>query len=188
MYLIYSMNLINVCGSASDIDDILEYSRLGQGDAQRQLIDLNVVVSEIIAEINPPSHIHIALQNEMPTLICQKAHIVQVFQNLLSNAVKYMDKANGQIEVGCVEQEDVWKFSVADNGPGIHEKYFNKIFHMFQTLSPREKTKSTGIGLAIVKKIAEMNDGTAWVESEVGQGSTFFFTFAKHKCPATTEC
>ena len=164
------------------IDDILEYSTLGRADAERRPIDLNAVVSEVIAEIDPPGQIKLTLRNELPTLKCQRTHIVQAFQNLLSNAVKYMDKAKGQIHIGCVEQRDCWRFSVADNGPGIDKKYFNKIFQMFQTLSPRERVGSTGIGLAIVKKIAEMNGGTAWVESEIGKGSTFFFTFAKPRC------
>ena len=68
---------------------------------------------------------------------------------------------------------------MSDNGPGIEEKYFNKIFQMFQTLSPRDESENTGIGLALVKKIIEMYGGRIWVESEVGQGSTFFFTLPK---------
>jgi signal transduction histidine kinase len=99
-----------------------------------------------------------------------------------------MNKAEGQIRVGCIEEDYFWKFSVADNGPGIHEKYFNKIFQMFQKLSPRDRVEGTGIGLSIVKKIAEMNGGTAWVESEIGKGSTFHFTFAKQRCAANTVC
>ena len=169
------------------IDDVLQYSTLGQADGERRPIDLNDVLSEVIAEIDPPDHIQMTVQNKLPALVCQRTHIVQVFQNLLSNAVKHMDKVKGHITIGCVEEGDCWTFSVTDNGPGIHEKYFNKIFLMFQTLSPRERAKSTGIGLAIVKKIAEMNGGTAWVDSEIGKGSTFFFTFAKHKCAAKTS-
>jgi len=170
------------------IDDILQYSMLGQRDAEKQQIDLKVVISEVVAGIDPPNHIEIAIENELPVLMCDKTHIVQAFQNLLGNAVKYMDKADGQIRVGCIEENGFWKFSVADNGPGIRKKYFNKIFQMFQTLSPRDGIKSTGIGLSVVKKIAEMNGGTAWVESEIGRGSTFFFTFAKKRCAANTAC
>ena len=104
---------------------------------------------------------------------------MQVFQNLLSNAVKYMDKLEGHIKVGCVEQNGFWKFSVADNGPGIDEKYFKKIFKIFQALSSENRVDSTGIGLSIVKKIVELNAGVVWVESESGKGSTFFFTVPK---------
>jgi signal transduction histidine kinase len=96
-----------------------------------------------------------------------------------------MDKEKGQIKVGCIEEEGYWKFSVADNGPGIDEKYFKKIFKIFQTLSPSDKTESTGIGLSIAKKIVTMNAGRIWVESNPGEGSTFFFTLPKQETQIT---
>jgi signal transduction histidine kinase len=111
--------------------------------------------------------------------MCEKTQILQVFQNLLGNAVKYMDKPEGQIKVGCVEQDGFWKFGVADNGPGIDEKYHKKIFKIFQTLCPQNRADSTGIGLSIVKKIVELNAGIVWIESEPGKGTTFFFTLPK---------
>lgn len=87
-----------------------------------------------------------------------------------------MDKPKGKIKIGCVEDNGYWRFSIADNGPGIEEKHFAKIFQIFQTLSPRDEFESTGIGLSVVKKIIEMYGGKVWVESKVGYGSTFFFT------------
>ena len=102
-----------------------------------------------------------------------------MFQNLLSNAVKYMDKPKGLITIGCVQENGFWKFSVADNGPGIEEKHFEKIFQIFQTLSPRDEVESTGVGLSVVKKIVELYGGKIWVESKPGEGSTFFFTLPK---------
>jgi light-regulated signal transduction histidine kinase (bacteriophytochrome) len=158
------------------IDSVLEYSMIRREDIKKQQIDLNTVIPELIARVDPPADVEITIENELPALVCERTHIVQVFQNLLSNAIKYMDKPKGQVKVGCVGQGDFWKFSVADNGPGIDSKYFDKIFRMFQTLSPRDEVESTGIGLSIVKKIAELNGGKVWVESEVGKGSTFFFT------------
>jgi len=158
------------------IDGILQYSRLGHTSPEKRQVDLNTVLSEVIAGIDPPENIEIIIENELPVLMCEKTQIMQVFQNLLSNAVKYMDKPEGQVKVGCVEQDGFWKFSVADNGPGIDEKYFKKIFKIFQTLSPQDRVDSTGIGLSIVKKIVELNAGIVWVESEPGKGSTFFFT------------
>ncbi|MEK6559248.1 MAG: ATP-binding protein, partial [Planctomycetota bacterium] len=97
-------------------------------------------------------------------------------QNLISNAVKYMDKPEGEIKIECSKEGNYWKFAVADNGPGIEEKYFEKIFQIFQTLKPRDEVESTGIGLSIVKKIVEMYGGKVWVESKVDCGSTFYFT------------
>jgi len=161
------------------IDDILQYSRLGHDSLNKQQADLNTLVSEVITGVNPPENIEITIENELPVLMCEKTQIMQVLQNLLSNAVKYMDKPEGQIKVGCVEQDGFWKFSVADNGPGIDQKYFKKIFKIFQTLSTQDRVDSTGIGLSIVKKIVELNAGVVWVESQPGKGSTFFFTIPK---------
>ena len=161
------------------VDDILRYSRLGQSKPEKQQVDFNTILKELIEEIDLPENIEVIIENELPTIMCEKIHIIQIFQNLLNNAVKYMDKPKGQIKAGCVEQDSFWKFSVADNGPGIDEKYHEKIFKVFQTLTPCDKIESTGIGLSIVKKLAEVNDGRAWVESEIGKGSTFFFTLPK---------
>ena len=161
------------------IDDILQYSRAGQSLQVDQQVDLHKILSDVISQIAPPENIEITVQDKLPTIRCKKTHLIQIFQNLLSNAVKYMDKPRGQITVGCVEQEDSWRFDVTDNGPGIDGKYFEKIFKIFQTLAPRDGVESTGIGLSIVKKLVELNKGRVWVESQVGQGSTFFFTLPK---------
>ncbi len=161
------------------IDGILRYSSLGRREADKQRVDLNAVLSEVIAGISPPEHIEVRIADPLPTLTCERTQAVQIFQNLIGNAVKYMDKPRGLISVGCAEQDGAWEFSVSDNGPGIHEKYFEKIFKMFQTLAPHDGSESTGIGLAIVKKIAELNGGRVWVESKPGEGSAFFFTLPK---------
>jgi PAS domain S-box-containing protein len=167
------------------IDDILRYSRLGHDDAKKEQVDFNTVLSEVIAGIAPPENIEITIENELPVLMCERTQILQVFQNLLSNAVKYMDKPNGQIKIGCLEQDAFWKFNVTDNGPGIEKKNFERIFKLFQTLSPGDGVESTGIGLSIVKKIVELNGGSISVESEVGKGSTFIFTLPKQTSKVT---
>jgi len=154
------------------IDGILKYSGAGNTTKGRQEVDLNAVVSDIINEIDPLKNIEVTIDNELPTLACENTHVVQIFQNLITNAVKFMDKPEGQINIGCVRQDDLWKFSVSDNGPGIEQKYCDRIFKMFQTLSPHNKSESTGI---------ELNDGKVWVESEPGKGSTFFFTLPQEK-------
>ncbi len=138
-----------------------------------------MLVPEVIAQVAPPPTIRVTIEDTLPVVISERVRLIQVFQNLISNAVKYMDKPEGTIRIGCFEQEQYWTFSVADNGPGIDQKYFGKIFEMFQTLARRDELESTGIGLAVVKKIVELHGGTVWIESTVGEGSTFFFTLPK---------
>lgn len=161
------------------INGILQYSRVRRVEEEKDVIDLNELIKEIIDMIAPPDNVKIVVENELPSIVCGRTRIMQVFQNLLSNAVKYMDKPDGQIKICCVEENGFWKFSIADNGPGIEEKYFEKVFKIFQTLSPRDEFESTGIGLTVVKKIVKMYEGDVWVESEPGKGSTFFFTLPK---------
>jgi PAS domain S-box-containing protein len=161
------------------IDSILHYSEIGRGSRNLQRINLNTLVSETLTTIDPPERFQIILEDELPTVMGEKIRLTQVFQNLIGNAIKYMDKSEGRIEIGCTDQESCWTFCVSDNGPGIPEKYHEKIFKMFQTLAPRDELESIGIGLAVVKKIVELYGGKVWVESTVGQGSRFFFTLPK---------
>jgi len=163
------------------IDGVLKYSRVGRVKEEKVKVNLNDLVSEVIDMVAPPENMEIIVENQLPVVECEQIRIMQVFQNLLSNAVKYMDKPQGQIRIGCVEEDCFWNFSVSDNGPGIEEKYFEKIFQMFQTLTPRDEFESTGIGLTVVKKIIEMYGGRIMVESEVGNGTTFLFTLTKEK-------
>jgi len=166
------------------IDGILQYSRIGRVEEEKAQIDLNKLVLEIIDMLAPPENITITIEKELPSIEGEHTRLTQVFQNLLSNAVKYMNKPKGIIKVGCVEENGFWKFNVTDNGPGIEEKYFEKIFKIFQTLAPRDEFESTGIGLTVIKKIVELYKGKVWVESKVGEGTTFFFTLPKHNIGA----
>jgi light-regulated signal transduction histidine kinase (bacteriophytochrome) len=163
------------------IDGAIEYSRVGRVREKPVQIDLNKLVPEVIGRIAPPENIAITIENELPTIECEPTRIAQVFQNLLSNAVKYMDKPQGLIKVSCVEEDGFWKFGVTDNGSGIEEKHFERIFQMFQTLAPRDKVESIGVGLTITKKIVELYGGRIWVESKVGQGCTFYFTLPRQE-------
>jgi PAS domain S-box-containing protein len=163
------------------IEGALQYSRAGRTEEKRVQVNLNNFVPEIINMVVPPENITVTIENELPVIECEEVHIMQVLQNLLSNAIKYMDKPQGWIKVGCVEQDGFWKFSVADNGPGIEEKHFEKIFKIFQALPTSPYFEGTGVGLTVAKKIVELYDGKIWVESKVGEGSTFFFTLPKQK-------
>jgi len=163
------------------IDGVLEYSRVGRVKGKMVQVNLNELVPAVIDTLAPPKNITITAESQLPTVEYEETRIIQVFQNLLSNAVKYMDKPKGQIKVGCVEEDSFWKFSVADNGPGIEEKDFERIFKIFQTLAPRDEVESTGVGLTVVKKIIELYGGKIWVQSKVKEGTTFFFTLPKQK-------
>jgi signal transduction histidine kinase len=169
------------------IEGVLQYSRVGRVREEMVTVNLNQLMPSIIDIIAPPANIHIRVEGDMPTLVCEKTRVMQVFQNLLTNAVKYMDKPEGQIVVACEDQGPMWKFRVTDNGPGIEEKYYERIFKIFQTLAPKDEYESTGVGLTLVKKIVEMVGGKVWVESVVGQGSTFLFTWPKQNAAATVE-
>lgn len=158
------------------IEGVLRYSRIGRTKEELTEVDLDRLVPEIVDLIAPPPNVEVKIRRPLPMIVAETTRIQQVFQNLLANAVKFMDKPQGVIEVGCVRENGHWKFHVADNGPGIEERHFKKIFQIFQTLSPRDEYESTGIGLTIVKKIIEMYGGSIWVESKVGEGTTFHFT------------
>jgi len=169
------------------IDGILHYSEIGRVASRTERVDFNNLVQEVIALLDPPDHVEIVVKGSLPMVVCEKIRLGQVFRNLIDNAVKYMDKPSARIEIGCQEQQGFWRFSVSDNGPGIDGKYFEKIFQMFQTLAPRDERESTGIGLAIVKKIVELCGGSVWVESKLGEGTTFFFTLPKRQITEERE-
>jgi signal transduction histidine kinase len=164
----------------------LEYSRVGR--VKEDLVGVNVgqVVHEVIDLIAPPTNVTISIENPLPTVVAEPTRIQQIFQNLLSNAIKYMDKPRGEIRIGCSAEGGQWKFSVSDNGPGIEPRHFDKIFQLFQTLAPRDRIESTGVGLALVKKIVERYGGDIWLESTPGVGSTFYFTLPQTEAIANT--
>ena len=168
------------------IDSILEYSRIGRLVKDVAEVDLSSLVDKVIASLLCPKNIRITVDNQLPVVTCDMVRIGQVFQNLVDNAVKHMDKHEGEIRIGCVGDGKQWTFSVADNGPGIERKHYERIFQLFQSLHGDEK-KGMGAGLAITKKIVEMHGGRIWVESEVGRGSTFFFTLPKLAAPEVTR-
>ena len=161
------------------IEGILEYSRVGRVKENMIEINLNILLSEVIEMIAPPDNFQITIEDEFPTIVAEEVRIKQVFQNLLSNAVKFNDKKEGVINLNCRYDTDRWIFEVSDNGPGIEKKYFEKIFGIFQTLVSRDTFESTGIGLSLIKKIVSVYGGEVWVESVLGEGSSFYFTIPK---------
>ncbi len=177
-------DLINLLLSRIDrmeglIQGILEYSRIGRVKEKGQRVDLNSLLGDVVDTISPPEGIQVIVETQLPTIMFEYEHAEQMFQHLVDNAVKFMDKPEGEIRIRAEDGGDHWKFSVADNGPGIDPTSHDKIFQIFQTLSPRDESESTGIGLTLVKKIVDTSGGDIWVESEVGAGTTFFLTLPK---------
>lgn len=162
---------------------VLQYSRIGRIREEPRLIDSADLVREAIALVAPGKNIRMVVEPDLPGVVAKPTLLRQVFQCLIDNAVKFMDKPEGEIGIGCSDQGDYWEFRVYDNGPGIDEKYHERIFQIFHTLMPRDRMESTGIGLTLVQKIAEMTGGTVRVTSRVGQGATFHFTLPKGTPP-----
>ena len=100
--------------------------------------------------LSPPPGIVLHVASGLPTVLCERTRLTQVFENLISNAIKYMGKPSGEINNGFRDADTHWEFCVRDTGPGIEERYFEKIFQIFQTVAVRDERESTGIGLAIV--------------------------------------
>jgi PAS domain S-box-containing protein len=166
------------------IDGILQYSRIGRLHEGLTDVDLDRLVREVVDSLAPPAHIRVEIDTPLLMLHAEQTRIQQVFQNLVSNAIKYMDKPQGEVHIGCLDERSQWKFYVRDTGPGIEQRHFERIFQLFQTLAPRDRVESTGVGLTVVKKIIDLHGGKVWLESEVGAGSTFFFTLPKRSTRA----
>lgn len=161
------------------IVNILKYSSIDRDKTIWERINLKDLLSEVLDMIFVPDHIQITMDHNLPTIKGDGTKIQQLFQNLLSNAVNYIDKPVGQIHIGYQDKGGYHQFLVQDNGMGIKEEDFKKIFKIFKTLGDNQK--STGIGLSIVKKVIELYEGDIWLESEYGIGTSFFFTLKKQE-------
>jgi PAS domain S-box-containing protein len=164
------------------ITDLLELSRVGRITQPYQEVDLGAVLEDLRCEYaRRCKGLRIEIK-ALPRVRCEKNRIIQVFSNLIGNAAKYMGgQEKPLVKVGCDDQDEEWQFYVRDNGVGIPREYLGRVFQPFYRI-PHEETKAvegTGLGLAIVKKIVEYHKGEVWVESEVGRGSTFYFTLLK---------
>lgn len=159
------------------ISDVLNYSSVTSDTLRSQPVNLNSLINDLKKIVYFPPHIEFRVLKKLPVIEGDATRLQQLFQNLISNAIRYIDKDKGLIEIDVEEGKTHYQFSVSDNGVGIKEKYFDKIFMIFQSLN--EDKKSSGIGLSIVKKIVDLYKGEIWLESTVGKGTTFYFTLRK---------
>jgi len=161
------------------IQGLLEYSRVGRMDIDIEQCDTDAIVQDIIEQVDI-SHPDVSIiKQSLPKIIANPIRLQQVFQNLIGNAVKHNGVKNCEIHVFSEEKDDVWRFTIRDNGVGIAPKYHEQIFKMFSTLVSKDKVESIGVGLSLVKKIVESFGGSVWVESEIGEGAKFVFTISK---------
>lgn len=160
------------------INGLLQYSRVGRLETPKSQVSVGDLLAEIVDSLAPPETFSIEIA-PMPTIFTERLPLEQVFTNLISNAIKYHPRQDGRVKIFVQKYPSNYEFAVADDGDGIAPEYHEKVFGIFQTLSPRDKTESTGIGLAIVKKIVEQQGGTIRLESQPGQGATFYFTWKK---------
>jgi signal transduction histidine kinase len=161
----------------------LEFARANHKKGEKAIVDLNEFINEVIEFCAVPPNCSIAIHGKLPVLFGDKIKFQQIFANLIGNAIKYNDKQEINIQISAEEKEHDWLIVVKDNGPGIDSRFYEKIFVIFQTLNPRDTVESTGVGLAIVKKIIEEEGGEIWVESELKKGSEFKFTWPKEPKP-----
>ena len=166
------------------IDDLLEFSRVGRLYKKTEKVNLNRLLKEVnsnyLHDINAGNiNIHV---EDLPEVYGVPVSLKLLFQNLISNGLKYQSgKKKPVVTISCKEMENVWQFSVSDNGIGIDEGHFSMIFKLFKRLHAQDEFSGSGAGLAICKKVVEQHGGKIWVESEIGKGSTFYFTLRKQQ-------
>lgn len=167
------------------LDDLLAYSRAGRQRNPPEVVDTDALLHNVIELVSPPPGFTIRTIGQFPVMRVERAPLETVFRNLIGNAIKHHHNlAEGLLEIRARQldepgQEHLVEFIFKDNGPGIAPAFHARIFEMFQTLKPRDEVEGSGIGLAVVKRAIESRGGTIVVESELGEGATFRFTWPK---------
>jgi len=160
------------------INDLLEFSRVTTRAGEPQPTDSELVLNQVQSNLDLYIKQNKATvsYDPLPEVLADNTQLAQVFQNLVINGIKFHGEEVPKVHVSAEKKEKEWVFSVQDNGIGINPQYSEKIFEVFKRLHKKEEYPGTGIGLAICKKIVERHSGCIWVESELGKGSTFYFT------------
>ena len=161
------------------INGVLDYSRIGRTQIEKQTVDIKLMLDQIVETIVPDQNFQVSIDVNMPEIYDAKILLYQVFSNIIGNAVKYNDKEIGKIDCIYEELPGFHQFRIKDNGPGIPQEYQEKVFGVFQTIEARDKKESTGIGLSIVKKIIEEKGGVIYIDSKESNGASFIFTIPK---------
>lgn len=160
------------------VRDLLSFSRVGSRGMEKVPTDLNGVVGQTLNnfEVAIKDCGAVVSSDDLPTVNGDPAQLTQLFQNLISNAIKFHGATQPEVRISAERRPDEWLFTVTDNGVGFDAKYAERVFVIFKRLHSRDEYPGTGIGLAICKKIIERHGGRIWAESEIGRGTTIFFT------------
>lgn len=160
------------------LDDILAYSRAGRQRHPSEKVDTAMLVRDIVEMLAPPAGFTVTAQEPMPTFVAERVPLETVLRNLIGNAIKHhRDPANGCVTVSAYDRGNWVEFAVADNGPGIDPVYHQRIFEIFTTLQSRDQVEGSGIGLSVVQRTVEGRGGRVQLESALGSGATFYFTW-----------
>ena len=168
----------------NQISDLLEFSRVNRQQNTFRETDFRLVIEQAIANLQGEiefNQAQVSYSDNLPKLIVDHSQFVTLFQNLISNSLKYRRSLAPQIDIGAIPKQHTWQFYVRDNGIGIAQEYQERIFQIFQRLHTQDEYPGTGIGLAICQKIVQRHGGNIWVESELDQGTTFYFTILQQK-------
>ncbi|MBF0276322.1 MAG: hypothetical protein HQM13_00965 [SAR324 cluster bacterium] len=160
------------------IEDLLEYARVESRGKPFVPCDCTEIFNQVMIDLQnriEESNAKV-IQHGLPVVKADGSQLERLFQNLIGNAVKYNSNPVPEVKVAAEKRNNEWLFSVQDNGIGIAEEHFDRIFIIFQRLHTRNEYSGTGIGLTICQRIVERHGGRIWVESELGKGSTFLFT------------
>ncbi|MBN1214499.1 MAG: substrate-binding domain-containing protein [Candidatus Lokiarchaeota archaeon] len=181
-----AIEIIDLCTKSVDkmnklIESVLAYSKISTQTKPFTEIDINQIIKDVFFNLKNEIDISKAqiTYDKLPMILGEQSQLTQLFQNLIDNAIKFQNNTNPKIHIGVQEKKKLWVFSVSDNGIGIDPINFQKIFKIFGRINTGKKYKGNGIGLAFCKKIIERHGGKIWIESKIGEGSTFFFTISK---------
>ncbi len=161
------------------IEDLLEYSRVTTSGAKFKHINTDSILNEAISNLKNSIDENNAkiIRDPLPDVIADEDQLIRVFQNLISNAIKYRKPDEPpRVHISAYKESNEYVFSVQDNGIGIGKQYLERIFRIFQRLHTIDEYQGTGIGLSVVKRVIDRHGGRIWVESELGEGSVFYFT------------
>lgn len=164
------------------LDDLLRFAQITQSSEPFKEVDVNEILNDVLKNLDynlKETGAEIIIEKEMPVIKGQQSLILQLFQNLISNGIKFQQKNKPTIVITSKEEDDYYVFSVKDNGIGINEKYFEKIFGVFERLHGQDQYTGSGLGLSICQKIVHQHGGKIWVESELEKGTTFYFTIPR---------